>query len=70
MADTIVTNTPGVTRSIDEGTTTVGWVVAGIVVLALIIAGVVLYQNGTFSSGATDINVSVPAGTGTGSAVQ
>lgn len=72
MADTVITNTPGVTRSADEGTTAVGWVVAGLVVLALIVAGFVLYQNGTFSGvgAGTDINVTVPAGTGTGGAAQ
>ena len=63
MADTIVTNTPA-TQS-DSGAA--GWIVALIVLVAVIVAGIVLYQRG-FLGGAnqpqtpdtTNINVTVP----------
>jgi hypothetical protein len=67
MADTIVTNTPGVTRSADDGASAVGWVVAALVLLAVVVAGFVLYRNGAFSgagAGGTNINVTVPSGSG------
>ncbi len=57
MADTIVTNTP--TR--DDGSTALGWVVALIVILAVIVAGFVWAQRdvGIPNTG-TDINVELP----------
>ncbi len=63
MADTIITNTP----SSDSGAA--GWVIALIVVAALVIGGIVLYQSGAFNGGAggaTDINVTIPTPTGEG----
>ena len=66
MADTIITNTPGVTRSVDDGSSAIGWVVALLVVLALIVGGVVLYLSsyGGIATPApsTDINSTLPAG--------
>lgn len=67
MADTIVTNTPGITRSVDDGSAAIGWVVALLVVLALIVAGFALYRyNGSAapSGGGANINVSLPSGSG------
>ena len=60
MADTIVTNTPGTN---DNGAA--GWVVALIVLVAVIVAGIVMYQRGFFMQSAqtpssTNINVTVP----------
>jgi hypothetical protein len=57
MADTIVTNTP--TR--DDSSTALGWIVALIVILAVIVAGFVWARRdvGIPNTG-TDINVEVP----------
>lgn len=60
MADTIITNTPGSTT--DDGSA--GWIVALVVVVGLMVAGVMMYQNGYFRNKAADstnINVTVPA---------
>lgn len=72
MADTIVTNTPGVTRSADGGATAIGWVVAILVILALIVAGFVLYRSGALSpsGSAADINIMVPSGATGGGATE
>ncbi len=61
MADTIITNTPA--RTDDSGA--LGWVVALIVVLAVIVGGYVWYQRGADipNTGGTNINVEVPAPT-------
>ncbi len=61
MADTIISNTPG-SRS-DNGMA--GWAVALLVILAMVVAGVVLYQNNFFQSATdtnstTNINVTAP----------
>ncbi len=72
MADTIVTNTPGTTNSDSAA----GWVVALIVLAAIVIGGLIWYRSGAPvpAGGGTNINVSVPtpsAGTGgTGGAAQ
>ncbi len=60
MADTIVTNTP----SRDDSSTALGWIVALIVVLAVIVAGFVWARRdvGIPNTG-TNINVEVPAPT-------
>ncbi len=57
MADTIVTNSP----ARDDGSSALGWVVALIVVLAVIVAGFVWAQRdvGIPNTG-TDINVELP----------
>lgn len=60
MADTIISNTPG---SRDDGMA--GWVVALLIIVAMAVAGVVLYQNNFFRSGTdtsstTNINVTTP----------
>ncbi len=56
----------------DEGVATVGWAVATLVVLALIVVGFVLYRNGALSSAGsgTNINVTVPSGSATGGTAQ
>ncbi len=58
MADTII-NTPG-TRDTDANT--VGWVLALIVALAVIVAAVFWYRNGApaVPNTGTDINITVP----------
>ena len=60
MADTIVTNTPATN---DSGAA--GWVVAFVILVAVIVGGVVLYQRGFFMASGqtpstTNINVTVP----------
>lgn len=61
MADTIISNTPG-SRGDSE---MAGWVLALLVILAMVVAGVVLYQNDFFrsatdTSDTTNINVTTP----------
>lgn len=64
MADTIITNSPE-RRSSDEGA---GWLVALVIVIAIIVGGVFLYRSGFFWSANsqpaddndTNINVSIP----------
>jgi hypothetical protein len=59
MADTIITNTP---RSSDDSGGA-GWVVALVIILAITIGGLVLYQKGFFNGNeesTTNINVSIP----------
>lgn len=63
MADTIVTNAPATG---DEGAA--GWVVALIILIAVIVIGVVLYQRGFFvapeqTPDTTNINVTIPTPT-------
>ncbi len=61
MADTIITNSPD-----KNGGDSAGWVVALVVIIALVVGGVLLYQNGFFRGSApapadnTNINVTVP----------
>lgn len=59
MADTIITNTP----ARDDESSALGWIVALIVALAVIVAGYVWYQRGAEipNTGGTNINVEVPA---------
>ncbi len=61
MADTIVTNSP--TR--DDGSTALGWIVALIVILAVIVAGFVWARRdvGIPNTGSdeTHLNVSLPS---------
>lgn len=59
MTDTIITNVPG---SSDDASGA-GWLVALVIILAIGIGGLVLYQKGFFNGnagGTTNINVSVP----------
>ena len=59
MADTIITNTPGSTT--DDSSA--GLVVSLVVIVALMVAGVMMYQNGYFQTKAADttnVNVTVP----------
>lgn len=65
MADTIISNTPNAS---DEGSGA-GWAVALVIIVAVIIGGVVLYQRGFLGAdapttpstpGTTNINVTVP----------
>ncbi len=60
MADTIVTNTPGTS----EGGSA-GWMVALIILLAVIAGGVFLYRRGILDvpSRTTNINVTLPTPT-------
>ena len=61
MADTIVTNTPGTS---DSGA---GWVVALIILIAVVVGGFFMYQRGFFrAAGPADtniINVTIPTPT-------
>jgi|CXWL01.1.fsa_nt_gi hypothetical protein len=64
MADTIITNTPTPEKSSGDGSGA-GWAVAVIILLAVIIGGFALYQNGFFNQEAptgdsTNINVTIP----------
>ena len=67
MADTTIVNTSA--RRADSGIdSAVGWVVAAIVLIAVIVGAMILLRNAT---GATDtpganIEVSLPSGSGTG----
>ena len=58
MADTVITNTP----SRNEDSSAVGWIVALIVVLAVVVAGFVWIQRGANvpTPSGTNINVEVP----------
>ena len=60
MADTIITNSPERERS-DSGA---GWVVALVIIIAVVVGGIVLYKRGVFrantSSDTTNVNVTVP----------
>lgn len=57
MADTIITNSP----ERDGGA---GWVVALVIIIAVIVGGIALYRRGAFRAVApasnTNINISVP----------
>ena len=59
MADTIITNSPE--RDGDGGA---GWVVALVIIIAVVVGGIVLYRRGVFRAvapaGNTNINVTVP----------
>lgn len=62
MADTIITNSPEKReRSSDSGA---GWVVALIIIIAVVIGGIMLYRRGVFRantpSDTTNVNVTVP----------
>ncbi len=65
MADTIVTNSPGTNDS-----SAVGMLVALIILVAIVVGGIVMYQRGFFNGAApsdtTNINVTVPTPTGSG----
>jgi hypothetical protein len=66
MADTVITNTPG-TR--DDGAGALGWIVALIVILAIIVAGFVWVRRGNVgvpNTGAANINVQLPSTGGSG----
>lgn len=69
MADTIVTNTPGTSDN-----STAGWVVALIILVAVIVGGIYIYRNDMVASttpaattgttgtpATTNINVTVPS---------
>jgi hypothetical protein len=62
MADTVITNTPP-----NQGdNSAAGWIVAFIILLAVVVGGFVLYRNGAFRgaapapAGTTNVNVTVP----------
>ncbi len=65
MADTIVTNSPGTNDS-----SAVGMVVALIILVAIVVGGIVMYQRGFFNmsqpADTTNINVTLPTPTGSG----
>jgi len=59
MADTIITNSPE--RNDSDGGA--GWVVALVIIIAVIVGGVILYRRGAFRAAApanNTINVTVP----------
>jgi len=62
MADTIVTNSPGTSDS-----SAAGWAVALVIVIAVVVGGIVMYQRGMFNTPApsdtTNINVTIPTPT-------
>ncbi len=67
MADTIITNTP----EGRDGSGAAGMVLAVIVIIALIVGGFFLYRHGAPgvpNTGSTNVNVSLPAGGGSGGA--
>lgn len=53
MADTIITNEKGG----DSGSA--GWVVALVIIIAIVVGGVLLYRSGAFKGGANDTNINV-----------
>lgn len=60
MADTIITNSPD--KNNDSGA---GWVVALVLIIAVIAGGILLYQRGAFrraapATSSTNINVTMP----------
>jgi len=58
MADTIITNSPE--RDGDSGA---GWVVALVIIIAVVVGGIVLYRRGAFRAAApasNTINVTIP----------
>lgn len=59
MADTIITNTPGTG---DSGSGALGWVVALIVILAVVVGGFLWVRRGapTPAPASTNINVQLP----------
>ncbi len=62
MADTIITNSPDKNNS-DSGA---GWVVALVVIFAVVVGAVILYQRGAFrmtapSTSSTNINITTPS---------
>lgn len=65
MADTVITNTP----ARDDGASALGWIVALIVILAVILAGFLWVRRGAPApaapGGGASINVDLPTG-GTG----
>jgi hypothetical protein len=65
MADTVISNTPG-TR--DDGAGALGWIVALIVILAIIVAGFVWVRRGNVGvpNTGSNINVQLPSTGGTG----
>jgi hypothetical protein len=67
MADTIITNTPGQN---DSGSG--GWVVAVVILLAVIAGGFIWYRyyRHVPAPSTTNINVTIPTGTATGGATQ
>jgi len=63
MADTIITNSPDKNNG-DNGSTA-GWIVALVIIAAVVVGGIMLYQNGFFraaapSTDSTNINITVP----------
>jgi len=64
MADTIVTNSPG-----QGDSSAIGMVIALIILVAVVVGGIVMYQRGFFNNGpqpadTTNINVTIPTPTG------
>jgi hypothetical protein len=68
MADTVITNTPGTRDTNDDASSVLGWVIALIVILAVIVAGFMWVRRGApvpaATGGGTNINVELPGGTG------
>ena len=67
MADTTIVNTPG-SGSGDSGA---GWMVAVIILIAVVAGGFLWYRyQGRAVPADTNINVTIPTGTATGGAAQ
>ena len=60
MADTIITNSP----EKGNGDGGAGWIVALVIIIAVVAGGIILYRRGAFRAAApasnTNINVTVP----------
>ena len=60
MADTIITNSPE--RNTGDGGS--GWIVALVIIIAVVVGGVILYRRGAFRAvtpaSTTNINVTIP----------
>ena len=59
MADTIITNSP----ERNDGNGGAGWVVALVIIIAVVVGGIVLYRRGAFRAAApasNTINVTIP----------
>ena len=58
MADTIITNSP----ERNDGDGGAGWVVALVIIIAVVVGGIVLYRRGAFRAApaSSTINVTIP----------
>ena len=68
MADTTIVNTPARRGEVDTADNAVGWVIAAIVLVAIIVGAVVLLRRGAVTAPTTvpgtNVQVSLPSGSG------